>query len=151
MSTVRNLQDAGLRPTFSRMSVLDLFTVEAHPHLSAEDVFQSLLAQGFEIGLATIYRVLTQFEHAGLLVRHKQLDGRSVYELSREEHHDHMVCLQCNRLIEFNDPVIEARKEQVARDAGFKLQDHLLYLYVACQDPACPYRTDTADDDRTSA
>ena len=135
MSSIRNLKDAGLRPTFSRMSVLGLFTTGKNPHLSAEEVYQSLLAQGFEIGLATIYRVLTQFEHAGLLVRHKNRDSRAVYELSREEHHDHMVCLQCNRLFEFNDPVIEERKKQVAKEAGFQLQDHLLYLYVDCVDP----------------
>ncbi len=123
------------------MSVLGLFTSGKNPHLSAEEVYQSLLSQGFEIGLATIYRVLTQFEHAGLLVRHKNREGRAVYELTREEHHDHMVCLQCNRLFEFNDPVIEERKRKVAEQAGFELRDHLLYLYVECSKPDCPHRS----------
>lgn len=138
MTEIQDLESAGLRPTFSRMSVLALFSKKDVPHLSAEEVHQKLHHDGYRIGLATVYRVLTQFEHAGLLSRHKWQDGRSVYELSSEDHHDHMICTACNRLVEFNDPVIEERKRKVAEEAGFVLNDHVLYLYVSCLDPACP-------------
>ena len=138
MTELRELENAGLRPTFSRMSILTLFSGESARHMSAEEVHQKLQADGSRIGLATIYRVLTQFEHAGLLSRHKWEDGRSVYELTTESHHDHMICTDCKKLIEFYDPVIEERKHKIAKDAGFVLHDHLLYLYVSCNDPDCP-------------
>lgn len=135
---LENLENAGLRPTFSRMSVLELFSDQNRAHLSAEEVHQTLQTNGFRMGLATVYRVLTQFEHAGLLVRHRYEDGRAVYELARESHHDHIICMDCKKMVEFHDPIIEARKRAIAEEMGFRLQDHLLYLYVTCTDPACP-------------
>ena len=135
-----HLKDAGLRPTFSRMSILKLFEATDKKHLTAEEIYQTLLKQGHQLGLASIYRVLTQFVHAGILVKHKCQDGSSIYELSQEEHHDHMVCIQCKRLIEFNNKEIETLKRQVAEEAGFVLSDHILYLYVQCQDPHCPHK-----------
>ena len=139
MSTnLQELENAGLRPTFSRMSILSLFSDKNVAHLSAEEIHHKLLSDGFRMGLATVYRVLTQFEHAGLLLRHRCEDGRAIYELSSEQHHDHMICVDCKKMIEFNDPIIEERKKKIAEEAGFHLQDHLLYLYVTCIDPACP-------------
>ena len=143
MTKIRELENAGLRPTFSRMSILNLFSEKELSHLSAEEIHKRLQVDGFRIGLATIYRVLTQFEHAGLLSRHKWGDGRSVYELSTEDHHDHMICTECKKLVEFNDPVIEERKKKVAEEAGFVLRDHLLYLYVSCIDPDCPGKNES--------
>ena len=140
MTQIQELRDAGLRPTFSRMSVLALFE-RGVLHLSAEDVHQKLHEEGFQIGLATVYRVLTQFEHAGILSRHKWDDTRSVYERASEGHHDHMICTKCGKLIEFSDPIIEERKREVAEEAGYTLEDHLLYLYVSCHDSACSDQT----------
>ena len=134
---LQDLERVGLRPTFSRMSVLALFS-EQDSHLSAEEVYQTLQERGFRVGLASVYRVLTQFEHAGLLYRHRFEDGRATYELSSEQHHDHMICLDCKKMMEFNDPVIEERKRKVAEEAGFRLDDHVLYLYVSCLKPDCP-------------
>lgn len=141
MTKFQELENAGLRPTFSRMSILNLFSEEGVAHLSAEDVHQRLQTNGFRIGLATVYRVLTQFEHAGLLSRHKWEDGRAVYELTSEDHHDHMICTECKKLIEFNDPTIEERKRKIVEEAGYVLHDHLLYLYVSCTDENCPGKT----------
>lgn len=138
VTKLQELESAGLRPTFSRMSVLALFSEQGVAHLAAEEVHQRLHDSGVRIGLATIYRVLTQFEHAGLLSRHKWADGRAVYELASTDHHDHMICTTCKKLIEFCDPAIEERKKKIAEEAGFTLQDHLLYLYVACRDDHCP-------------
>ncbi|MEO5364127.1 MAG: ferric iron uptake transcriptional regulator [Magnetococcus sp. DMHC-8] len=137
-TNLEELENAGLRPTFSRMSVLALFSDRNVAHLSAEEIHQRLQADGFRMGLATVYRVLTQFEHAGLLYRHRCEDGRAVYELSSEHHHDHMICVDCKKMIEFHDPLIEQRKRQIAEEAGFVLNDHVLYLYVSCVDPHCP-------------
>ncbi|MEO5352842.1 MAG: ferric iron uptake transcriptional regulator [Magnetococcus sp. XQGC-1] len=149
MSTnLQELENAGLRPTFSRMSILSLFSNHHVAHLSAEEIHQKLLADGFRMGLATVYRVLTQFEHAGLLLRHRCEDGRAIYELSSEQHHDHMVCVECKKMIEFNDPIIEERKKKIAEEAGFLLQDHLLYLYVTCVDPNCPGKQNPPPDSR---
>ncbi|MBF0624629.1 MAG: ferric iron uptake transcriptional regulator [Magnetococcales bacterium] len=141
MKPVQELKEVGLRPTFSRMSILEVFSRVENKHLTAEEIHQHLQDNEQEIGLATVYRVLTQFEHAGLLVRHKCQDGsKSTYELTGSDHHDHMVCLQCHKIFEFNDPIIEERKRAVAAEAGFELQDHLLYLYVACLRTDCPNR-----------
>ena len=134
----QDLEKVGLRPTFSRMNVLTLFSESAITHLSAEDVYQKLQERGVRVGLASIYRVLTQFEHAGLLYRHRCEDGRATYELVSEQHHDHMICLDCKKMVEFNDPVIEGRKRKIAEEGGFVLDDHLLYLYVSCLKPDCP-------------
>jgi len=105
-----------------------------------EDVYRKLLEEHSDIGLATVYRVLTQFEQAGLLVRHHFEGGKAVYELNEGKHHDHLVCLQCGRVEEFYDSEIEKRQNRVARDRGFAIHDHQLYLYADCIKPQCPHR-----------
>jgi Fur family ferric uptake transcriptional regulator len=108
--------------------------------MSAEDVYRELLAEQHDIGLATVYRVLTQFEQAGILKRSNFESGKAVYELDEGQHHDHLVCLQCGRVEEFFDPEIERRQQAVAEERGFRLQDHALALYANCTKPACPHR-----------
>jgi len=132
----QELKDAGLKITLPRVKILQILeSVDVH-HVSAEDVYKKLLANGEEIGLATVYRVLTQFEQAGLIVRHNFEGGHSVFELSSEQHHDHIVCLRCGKVEEFNDSEIERRQEEVARGLGFELTDHQLNLYGLCPDCA---------------
>ena len=109
-------------------------------HLSAEDVYKALIADGIDVGLATVYRVLTQFEQAGLLSRQHFETGKAVFELNQGGHHDHLVCLQCGRVEEFYDPDIERRQNDVARTRGFQLHGHSLALYADCIKKACPYR-----------
>ena len=109
-------------------------------HLTAEDVYRRLLDEHADIGLATVYRVLTQFEQAGLLVRHHFEGGKAVYELNEGKHHDHLVCLQCGKVEEFYDPEIEKRQARIARDRGFAVHDHSLYLYADCLRVDCPDR-----------
>jgi Fur family ferric uptake transcriptional regulator len=109
-------------------------------HLAAEDVYRMLSKDGTDTGLATIYRVLTQFEQAGLLIRHHFEGGKAVFELNRGGHHDHLVCVQCGHVEEFFDPAIEQRQEEIARERGFSLQEHSLYLYVDCSRANCPHR-----------
>ncbi|MBF0110619.1 MAG: ferric iron uptake transcriptional regulator [Magnetococcales bacterium] len=138
MNQYKELKEAGLRPTLSRLTILELFSKEENQHLTAEAIHRLLEEKGNETGLATIYRILTQFEHAGILLRHKHQDSKAVYELAPLEHHDHMICLKCNKMFEFSDPIIEERKKLAAEMAGFKLVDHLLYLYVECTNPHCP-------------
>ena len=111
-------------------------------HLTAEDVYRKLLAEGPDIGLATVYRVLTQFEQAGLLVRHHFDSGKAVFELNEGHHHDHLVCLKCGRVEEFYDAAIEKRQNAVARERGFEIAEHALYLYADCVKPRCPHRKD---------
>lgn len=108
--------------------------------MAAEDVYRQLLADGIDIGLATVYRVLTQFEQAGLLVRHHFESGKAVFELNAGTHHDHLVCLTCGRVEEFYDPEIEKRQARIARERGFEISDHELYLYAECVKPGCPHR-----------
>ena len=130
----QELRDAGLKITLPRVKILQtLESAEVH-HVSAEDVYKLLLAHGEEIGLATVYRVLTQFEQAGLVVRHNFEGGHSVFELSSEKHHDHIVCVRCGRVEEFIDNKIEQRQEEVARQLGFELTDHHLNMYGLCPD-----------------
>ncbi|MEO5333575.1 MAG: ferric iron uptake transcriptional regulator [Magnetococcus sp. YQC-5] len=140
MDMNQDLKNAGLKATAPRMKVLRLFVTDAGQHMSAEEVYKRLLSEGEEIGLATIYRVLTQFEHAGLLSRSHFESGKAIYELNEGEHHDHLVCLQCGRVEEFIDPEIEKRQKEIARDRGFAVQDHALSLYVDCQKPECPHK-----------
>ena len=109
-------------------------------HLTAEDVYRKLLAEGLDVGLATVYRVLTQFEQAGLLVRHHFESGKAVFELNQGGHHDHLVCLQCGRVEEFFDAEIEKRQTKIARERGFEISEHALYLYAECTRPKCPHR-----------
>jgi len=132
----QELKDAGLKITLPRVKILQILESADVHHVSAEDVYKKLLANGEEIGLATVYRVLTQFEQAGLIVRHNFEGGHSVFELSSDQHHDHIVCLRCGKVEEFNDSEIERRQEEVARGLGFELTDHHLNLYGLCPDCA---------------
>ena len=132
----QELKDAGLKITLPRVKILQILESADVHHVSAEDLYKKLLAKGEEIGLATVYRVLTQFEQAGLIVRHNFEGGHSVFELSSDQHHDHIVCLRCGKVEEFNDSEIERRQEEVARGLGFELTDHHLNLYGLCPDCA---------------
>jgi Fur family transcriptional regulator, ferric uptake regulator len=135
-----DLKTMGLKTTLPRLKILNLFEKSSVRHLSAEDVYKELLSEGEDIGLATVYRVLTQFEQAGLLERHHFESGKAVFELSTDSHHDHLVCLQCGRVEEFYDAEIEKRQIKIAKDRGFNLQEHSLSLYADCIKPVCPYR-----------
>jgi Fur family transcriptional regulator, ferric uptake regulator len=140
MTNQHDLKSAGLKATVPRLKIINLFETSKVRHLTAEDVYKLLLAEGLDIGLATVYRVLTQFEQAGLLVRHHFESGKAVFELNEGRHHDHLVCLQCGRVEEFYDSEIEKRQNRVARDRGFAIHDHQLYLYADCLKPQCPHR-----------
>jgi Fur family ferric uptake transcriptional regulator len=141
MSTVQSLKESGLKATLPRRKILELFEGSKVRHLSAEDVYKALMQEGIDIGLATVYRVLTQFEQAGLLTRQNFEHGKAVFELNQGGHHDHLVCLQCGRVEEFYDPDIERRQTEVARQRGFALHGHSLALYADCTKKDCPYRT----------
>lgn len=141
MSEQKDLKNAGLKATLPRLKVLSLFENSDQRHLSAEDVYKMLLTSGEDVGLATVYRVLTQFEQAGLLVRHHFESGKSVFELNQGGHHDHIVCMQCGRVEEFYDAEIERRQHKAANDRGFKVHDHSLYIYADCAKNPCPYKS----------
>ncbi len=141
MTTPSDLKTIGLKATMPRLRILELFEKSAVRHLSAEDVYKLLVKEGTDTGLATVYRVLTQFEQAGLLVRHHFESGKAVFELSEGGHHDHLVCVQCGRVEEFYDTEIEKRQAKVAEEHGFKIHEHSLYLYAECTRVNCPYRT----------
>lgn len=128
----QQLKDAGLKITLPRIKVLQILESSKERHLSAEDVYKSLLEMGDDVGLATVYRVLTQFEAAGLIHRHNFEGGHSVFELSQGEHHDHMVCIKCGNVEEFIDDVIEDRQKMIAQKSGFKMTDHSLNIYGLC-------------------
>jgi len=140
MNSSQSLKESGLKATLPRRKVLELFEHSKVRHLSAEDVYKSLMAEGIDIGLATVYRVLTQFEQAGLLSRQHFETGKAVFELNQGGHHDHLVCLQCGRVEEFYDAEIEQRQAEVARKRGFELKGHSLALYADCTKPDCPGR-----------
>ena len=140
MTDSKELRNTGLKVTVPRLRVLELFHQSKDRHLTAEDVYRKLLEDHADIGLATVYRVLTQFEQAGLLMRHHFESGKAIYELNEGNHHDHLVCLQCGRVEEFYDAEIEKRQTKVAKDRGFSIHDHQLYLYVDCVKVACPNR-----------
>jgi Fur family ferric uptake transcriptional regulator len=140
MSSPQDLKSAGLKATLPRLKIINLFESSKVRHLTAEDVYKMLLGEGLDIGLATVYRVLTQFEQAGLLVRHHFESGKAVFELNQGTHHDHLVCLQCGRVEVFYDADIEKRLVMVARDRGFEISEHALYLYADCTKPRCPHR-----------
>lgn len=133
MPTSQELKDAGLKTTLPRLRILSVLESSGDRHYSAEDVYKALLDAGEDIAFATVYRVLTQFENAGLVLRHNFEGGRSVFELDNGEHHDHMVCVKCNTVTEFYDPEIEDRQKKVAQKYEFKLEDHSLYLYGLCK------------------
>ncbi|MFC7420896.1 ferric iron uptake transcriptional regulator [Iodobacter arcticus] len=132
MSKANELKEMGLKATGPRLKILNLFETGEQRHMTAEDVYRLLLADNLDIGLATVYRVLTQFEQAGILVRHHFETGKSVFELSAGGHHDHLVCVKCGQVEEFYDPEIEKRQDAIAKDHGFDIQDHEMYLYGIC-------------------
>jgi Fur family ferric uptake transcriptional regulator len=133
MKNSTDLRNAGLKATIPRLKILGILEQSTARHMTAEDIYKALLDAGEEIGLATVYRVLTQFQAAGLVIRHNFEGGRSVFELDPGTHHDHMVCLECGRVFEFVDPEIEARQKQVAEQADFVIDDHALYIYGVCR------------------
>jgi len=128
----QDLKNAGLKATGPRIKILELLEQGDSAHLSAEDIYRMLTEAGEDVGLATVYRVLTQFESAGLVVRHKFEDGRAVFELDNGGHHDHIVCVGCGKVEEFVDNVIEQRQREIAEKAGFQMTDHCLYIYGLC-------------------
>jgi Fur family ferric uptake transcriptional regulator len=134
MSTAADLKDIGLKATGPRLKILNLFEESGERHLTAEDVYRILLNDKVDIGLATVYRVLTQFEQAGLLIRHHFETGKAIFELNKGEHHDHLVCIGCGQVEEFFDAEIEKRQDKIAKQHNFKVQDHALYLYGLCQE-----------------
>lgn len=141
MTKASHLKDIGLKATGPRLKILNLFETCGLRHLSAEDVYRIMLEEKIDIGLATVYRVLTQFEQAGILTRHHFESERAVYELNHGHHHDHLVCMQCGRVVEFFEPEIEALQEKVAKQHGFKIQEHALYLYAECTKVDCEHKT----------
>ncbi|MHB1590625.1 MAG: ferric iron uptake transcriptional regulator [Sulfuricella sp.] len=138
MGDSQDLKNAGLKATTPRLKILNLFETSDVRHLTAEDVYKILLADNEDVGLATIYRVLTQFEQAGLLIRHHFEGDKAVFELDQGKHHDHLVCLQCGKVEEFYDPDIEKRQDKVAKERGFIVREHSLYLFADCITPDCP-------------
>lgn len=128
-----NLKKAGLKITIPRRKILEILENAKEHHLSAEDIYRALQESGEEIGLATVYRVLTQFEEAELVIRHHFESGQSVFELNHGHHHDHLVCVKCGRVQEFVDDIIEARQEEIAKQAGYAITDHSLNIYGICR------------------
>jgi Fur family ferric uptake transcriptional regulator len=141
MADANDLKTIGLKATLPRLRVLELFQSGPTRHMTAEDVYRTLLSQHIDIGLATVYRVLTQFEQAGILKRSHFESERAVFELNEGEHHDHLICLDCGRVEEFYDAEIEKLQEKVALRQGFKLSDHTMSLYAHCQKPQCPHKS----------
>jgi len=127
-----DIKKAGLKVTLPRIKILEIMEKSETRHLSAEDVYKHLLDDGEEVGLATVYRVLTQFESAGLVARHHFDEGHSVFELNQGHHHDHIVCVKCGKVEEFMDETIEQRQKDIAAKAGFQITDHCLYIYGVC-------------------
>ncbi|MFT4994076.1 MAG: Fur family ferric uptake transcriptional regulator [Paraglaciecola sp.] len=134
MDQNKQLKRAGLKITLPRLKILEILQQPANQHISAEDVYKILLEHDEEIGLATVYRVLNQFDDAGILNRHHFEGGKSVFEISHKKHHDHLVCLKCGKVIEFEDDVIEKRQEEVAHRHNITLTHHSLYLYGECKE-----------------
>ena len=141
MTSTENLKTSGLKATLPRLRILELFERSTVRHLSAEDVYKVLQKDGADTGLATVYRVLTQFEQAGLLIRHHFESDKAVFELNQGSHHDHLVCVQCGHVEEFYDAEIEKRQSQVAAARGFKIHDHSLHIYADCLRDSCPRKT----------
>lgn len=137
----QDLRKAGLKVTLPRMKILEMLESSENRHMSAEDIYRELLESGEDIGLATVYRVLTQFEAADLVVRHHFEGGNSVFELNRGEHHDHIICVDCGQVVEFYDETIEQRQKSVASQQQFRIADHSLILYGKCQRDKCPNRS----------
>ena len=129
MAEDKNLREAGLKVTLPRIRILEIFEESDTKHLSADEVYKKLFEAGDEVGLATVYRVLTQFESAGILMKQNFENGHSVYELTPNDHHDHMVCLKTGKVIEFTNEIIEEQQEKLAEERGYKIVDHRLVLY----------------------
>ena len=130
----QELRDAGLKVTLPRVKILQILESSATKHLSAEDIYKALIEADEDVGLATVYRVLTQFETAGLVERHHFEGGSSIFELTSVDHHDHIVCNGCGRVEEFFDQIIESQQEAIAKKYGFTITDHSMYLYGLCTD-----------------
>ena len=140
MTNIDELKNTGLKATLPRLKILEIFQQGSQRHMTAEDVFRILLEHHADVGLATVYRVLAQFEQADILCRSHFESGKAVYELNEGKHHDHLVCLDCGRVEEFYDPEIEKRQNAVAKTKGFTIADHALSLYAHCQRNSCPHR-----------
>ena len=140
MTNIDELKNTGLKATLPRLKILEIFQQGSQRHMTAEDVFRILLEHHADVGLATVYRVLAQFEQADILCRSHFESGKAVYELNEGKHHDHLVCLDCGRVEEFYDPEIEKRQNAVAKTKGFVIADHALSLYAHCQRNSCPHR-----------
>ena len=140
MTHADELKNSGLKATLPRIKVLEMFQSTTQRHMSAEDVYKMLLAEGADVGLATVYRVLMQFEQAGILSRNHFESGKAVFELNEGKHHDHLVCVDCGRVEEFFDAEIELRQKSVAQVRGFELQDHALALYALCTKVNCEFK-----------
>ena len=140
MTRADDLKSSGLKATLPRLKILEVFQRSKQRHMTAEDVYKLLLAEDADIGLATVYRVLMQFEQAGLLSRSHFESGKSVFELNEGKHHDHLLCLTCGRVEEFYDAEIESRQRAVAEQRGFALQEHALSMYAVCTKADCPHR-----------
>ena len=136
----KDLRKAGLKVTLPRLKILEILENNPTRHMSAEEIYKKLLDSSEDIGLATVYRVLTQFEGAGLVSRHHFEDGMAVFEINHGTHHDHIVCIDCGAVEESVDPEIEARQNSVAQRLGFKIEEHSMVLYGRCQRPNCPSR-----------
>jgi Fur family ferric uptake transcriptional regulator len=144
MSNAEELKSSGLKATLPRIKILEVFQLSTQRHMTAEDVFKVLLNEGSDIGLATVYRVLMQFEQAGILSRNHFESGKAIFELNEGKHHDHLVCVNCGKVEEFFDPEIERLQHEVARTRGYRLQDHALALYVVCEKTECEGRRQSA-------
>lgn len=129
----QDLKDAGLKVTLPRMKILEILESSEQRHMSAEEVYKYLIETGKDIGMATVYRVLTQFEAAGLVARHNFESGHSVYEINQGQHHDHILCIRCGKVDEFLDEVIEQRQKEIAKQSGYEMTDHSLYIYGVCE------------------
>lgn len=140
MTHLPDLKSIGLKTTTPRLRILDLFARSPVRHLTADAIFKQLSQEGMDIGLATVYRVLTQFEQAGILKRHHFEADRAVYEYNEGEHHDHLVCLSCGRIEEFHDAEIERRQAAIAAERGFEIREHSLCIYAECTRTGCEHR-----------
>ena len=144
MSNIDELKSTGLKATLPRLKILEIFQKSTQRHMTAEDIYRVLLEERSDVGLATIYRVLAQFEQANILSRSHFESGKAAYELNAGQHHDHLVCLDCGKVEEFYDAEIEKRQHAVAKIKGFSIADHALSLYAHCTAPACPHRPPAA-------
>ncbi|HEU4850669.1 MAG TPA: ferric iron uptake transcriptional regulator [Telluria sp.] len=140
-SSPTDLKASGLKATLPRLKILEIFQNSEVRHLTAEDVYKILLSENMDVGLATVYRVLTQFEQAGLLHRNHFETGKAIFELNAGSHHDHLVCLDCGRVEEFYDEEIESRQQMIAKERGFAIAEHALAIYGNCTKVKCPHRT----------